>query len=101
MFHSAAMRLTVWYLTIILAISMIFSGLLYRVSSAELEHGASRQIGYFNNFLQPDDFSNYNQFRQKQLDEDISRLKGNLVIFNLLVLVAGGAVSYWLARRTL
>lgn len=101
MFHSAAVKLTLWYLAIIMAISLIFSGLLYRVSSQELEHNVNRQLGYFNNFLGPNDFDIYNNMRQHQLDEDTSRLKANLLVFNLLVLAAGGAASYWLARRTL
>jgi two-component system sensor histidine kinase CiaH len=101
MFHSAALKLTLWYLAIIMAISLMFSGLLYRVSSVELAHNVNRQIGYFNNFLTPDDFSNYSVFRQHQLNEDKNRLKANLFVFNLLVLAGGGAVSYWLARRTL
>jgi signal transduction histidine kinase len=101
MFHSAALKLTVWYLAIIMAISLIFSGLLYRVSTQELEHNVNRQLGYFNNFLGPIDFNIYNSMRQRQLDEDTGRLKGNLVVFNVLVLAAGGAASYWLARRTL
>jgi signal transduction histidine kinase len=101
MFHSAALKLTLWYLAIIMAISLIFSGLLYRVSSQELEHNINRQLGYFNNFLGPNDINIYNNLRQRQLNEDRNRLKGNLLIFNLLVLAGGGAASYWLARRTL
>ena len=84
-----------------MAISLIFSGLLYRVSSEGLEHNVNRQVGYFNNFLTQDDVLNYSTMRQHQLDEDLSRLKTNLFTFNLLVLAAGGAASYWLARRTL
>jgi signal transduction histidine kinase len=101
MYHSAALKLTVWYLAIIMAISLMFSGLLYRVSSQELEHNVNRQLGYFNNFLGPIDFNIYNGMRQRQLDEDTSRLKENLLVFNILVLAGGGAASYWLARRTL
>ena len=101
MFHSAALKLTLWYLAIIMAISLVFSGLLYRVSSVELEHNVNRQVGYFNNFLTPDDSTNYSIFRQKQLDQDEARLKANLAVFNLFVLAAGGITSYWLARRTL
>lgn len=101
MFHSAALKLTVWYLAIIMAISLVFSGLLYRVSSQELEHNVNRQLGYFNNFLGPNDFDIYNNLRQHQLNEDIAHLKANLLVFNIVVLAAGGAASYWLARRTL
>ena len=101
MFHSAAVRLTLWYLAIIMAVSIMFSGLLYRVSANDLERNVNRQIGYFNNFLGPGDFDNYSTLRRHQLNQDTDHLKANLIIFNLLVLVGGGAASYWLARRTL
>lgn len=101
MFHSAALRLTLWYLTIIMSVSIIFSGLLYHVSSADLQHNINRQLDYFDNFLGPGDFDNYSSLRQRQLSQDTRHLKGSLVLFNLAVLAGGGAASYWLARRTL
>jgi two-component system sensor histidine kinase CiaH len=101
MFHSAALKLTFWYLGIIMAISLVFSVSLYHVSSADLQHNVNRQIGYFNNFLGPDDTSNYRDLRSRQLSEDLKHLKGNLFLFNMFVLATGGAASYLLARRTL
>lgn len=101
MFHSAALRLTVWYLGIIMAISLIFSGLLYKVSLNDLNQNVNRQIGYFGNFLGQDDFDNYTSLRLRQLVQDKHHLRDNLIIFNLFVLAGGGAASYWLARRTL
>ncbi|HVS78899.1 MAG TPA: HAMP domain-containing sensor histidine kinase [Candidatus Saccharimonadales bacterium] len=101
MFHSAALRLTTWYLAIIMAISLIFSGLLYSVSVNDLNHNLNRQIGYFNNFLGPGDYNNYVILRNNQLDQDKSHLRASLVLFNILVLAGGGLASYWLARRTL
>ncbi|MBX4188638.1 HAMP domain-containing histidine kinase [Candidatus Saccharibacteria bacterium] len=101
MFHSAAVKLTVWYLVIIMVVSLIFSVSLYHVSGDQLGRNVNRQIGYFNNFLGPDETTNYGLLRQHQLDEDLRHLKNNLIFFNLLVLIGGGAASYWLARRTL
>ncbi|HSW78438.1 MAG TPA: HAMP domain-containing sensor histidine kinase [Candidatus Babeliales bacterium] len=101
MFHSAALKLTTWYLAIIMAISIVFSTLLYQVSSADIGHNVNRQISYFNNLLAPDESRNYRSLRTHQLDEDLNHLRSNLVIFNFLVLFFGGAASYWLARRTL
>ncbi|MGH7157217.1 MAG: sensor histidine kinase [Candidatus Saccharimonadales bacterium] len=101
MFHSAALKLTLWYLGIIMLISLVFSVSIYHVSSTDLGHGVNRQIGYFNNLLGPDQSTNYSLLRQRQLDQDLEHLKANLVFFNLLVLMGGGAASYWLARRTL
>jgi signal transduction histidine kinase len=101
MFHSAALRLTLWYLAIIMAVSVMFSTLLYHVSAADLERNVNRQIGYFTNFLGPGDVDSYTSLRERQLNQDRDHLKTNLVIFNILVLGGGGAASYWLARRTL
>jgi signal transduction histidine kinase len=101
MFRSAALKLTLWYLAIIMAISVVFSLSLYRVSSDDLYRNVNRQIGYFNNLLGPSEGENYKVLRSRQLDQDLSHLKANLIVFNLLVLLSGGAASYWLARRTL
>lgn len=101
MFHSAALKLTAWYLAIIMVISLIFSFSLYHVSGDDLGRNVNRQIGYFNNFLGPDESQTYGVLRQRQLNEDLRHLKSSLVIFNLLVLIGGGAASYWLARRSL
>jgi two-component system, OmpR family, sensor histidine kinase CiaH len=101
MFHSAALKLTLWYLAIIMAISLIFSFSLYRVSSDDLGRNVNRQIGYFNNLIGPGESQNYRALRGFQLNQDLNHLKANLFLFNLLVLASGGAASYWLARRTL
>lgn len=101
MFESAALKLTLWYLGIIMAISLVFSSLLYHVSGDELGRNVNRQVGYFEHFLGPDQSNDYGVLRQRQLDQDLHHLKANLILFNLLVLIGGGAASYWLARRTL
>jgi two-component system, OmpR family, sensor histidine kinase CiaH len=101
MFHSAALKLTTWYLALIMLVSICTSVALYHVSSIDLQRNNRRQVGFYNNFLGPDDISGLSSLRQKQLHEDQSHLKANLIIFNLFVLVAGGGASYLLARRTL
>jgi two-component system, OmpR family, sensor histidine kinase CiaH len=101
MFHSAALKLTLWYLAIIMALSIGLSVIIYHLASNELVVNTRRQIGFFNNELTPNDFNRYASLRQQQLERGVSRLRGNLVAFNVLVLAAGGAASYALARRTL
>jgi two-component system sensor histidine kinase CiaH len=101
MFHSAALKLTLWYLAIIMTISIAFSFSLYHVSSDDLGRNVNRQIRYFNDLLAPDESQNFGTLRQHQLDEDLRHLRGSLILFNLFVLLGGGAASYWLARRTL
>lgn len=101
MFHSAAVKLTLWYLAIIMAISLVFSLALYSVSSNDLGHNINRQVRYFNDLLAPDQSNAYGVLRSHQLDQDLSHLRDNLVLFNIVVLICGGVASYWLARRTL
>lgn len=101
MFRSAALRLTFWYLAIVMALSIGCSIALYRVSSGDLSRNAARQILFFNNNLIPEDFDSYSKLRLHQLNEDKDHLKANLLFFNALVLIIGGAISYMLARRTL
>lgn len=93
--------MTLWYLAIVMAISLVFSVALYHVSGDELGHNVNRQVGYFEQFLGPDQSNDYGVLRQHQLDQDLGHLRANLILFNLLVLIGGGAASYWLARRTL
>lgn len=101
MFHSAALRLTLWYLGLIMAISLAFSFALYHVSSNDLGQNVDRQIIYFTGFLTPYDSLNYQQLRQNQLKQDKNHLRDSLILFNFIVLAGGGAASYALARRTL
>lgn len=101
MFHSAALKLTGWYLAIIMTLSLGCSFALYHVSSNDLQRNAQRQIGFIDNSLRPRDLRDYIKLWQKQLSDNRNHLKANLVLFNTAVLVGGGAISYLLARRTL
>ena len=101
MFRSAAVRLTGWYLALIMVLSIGTSFALYHVSDSRLEENAGRQVEFFSGLLGPENASDFATLRHQQLEEDRAQLKSNLVIFNLLVLIGGGAASYGLARRTL
>lgn len=102
MFRSATLRLTLWYLGIVMAISLIFSGILYNETTRDLDRG-----------LRSESQSIYNQFPVFQNDPNVNisptsyyevsrhRLLIRLVGFNLIVFVAAGFSSYLLARRTL
>jgi two-component system sensor histidine kinase CiaH len=101
MFHSAALKLTVWYLAIIMALSIGFSSAIYHTSYDELQRDAHRQATFFQNQLTPYDFRDFSNSRKGQLAEERNRLISHLLSFNILVLVVGGAISYALARKTL
>lgn len=100
MFRSATFKLTMWYLALVMAISLIFSVVLYHVATGELARGLHHetqriydQFPVFNNspLLQPKD----------DLDIANHRILLQLISFNVVVLFSAGLASYWLARRTL
>lgn len=101
MFRSAAVKLTFWYLLIIMVLSIGCSLALYRISSNDIERIAKVQFSFLNSLLGPLDADNYLHLRQHQLSEDRQKLRANLIVFNIGVLVVGGITSYALARRTL
>lgn len=101
MFRSAALKLTLWYLAVIMALSIGLSLALYRVSSAELARSASRPVDLYNLIFGPEKAGSVQDLNAQQLAKDRNRLKSNLLLFNVGVLVIGGGVSYLFARRTL
>jgi len=101
MFHSAAIKLTGWYLIIIMALSIGCSLTIYHFSSDELARDNRRQAFFLNNNLPGPAFQNFAQLRATQLSDSRGHLKTNLIAFNFLVLAGGGIASYALARRTL
>lgn len=99
LFDSTTLRLTLWYVGILMMISLLFSGVLYRIGSDEFKHVLGpRRPGEMRMFIDDDTVI---ALRQQRIDDSNARLLGNLVIFNIVVLVGGGALSYLLARRTL
>lgn len=84
---------------IIMSLSIGCSVALYHVSSSELARSAERPYSISSVTIGGNDL--YNRQRQEILDQDLGHLKLNLIIFNVIVLVVGGGVSYALARRTL
>src|SRR3989344_196465 len=101
MFRSAPAKLTAGYLAIIMALSIGFSVALYHISSNELARSAQLPVDLYSVVFGPDNTTDINNLRLDQLEKDRSRLKLNLLLFNITVLVIGGGVSYILARRTL
>lgn len=100
MFHSAAVKLTTWYLAIIMALSIGLSVALYNVSNHDLTNNIRRQNNFFN-FLTPQDQRNLNSVRSGQIEDARDHLRNRLIFFNLIVILVGGGLSYILARRTL
>jgi signal transduction histidine kinase len=99
--RSTTARLAVSYLTIIMVLSVGFSYVLYKTSAHEL----GRQIppASILNPLQPDPEGGleFHHFFQRRIEEGRGHLLGQLIVLNLFVLLAGAALSYYLAQRTL
>jgi signal transduction histidine kinase len=105
MFQKAVVRLTFWYLALLMILSIFFSVILYSVSTAELTANQRKlenllQKGAFLERGQPA-FLEFNRAQLDQLEESRKSIQDNLINFNLVVLLAGGGLSYLLARRTL
>lgn len=92
MFQSARLKLTLWYLLIITVISLLFSTVIYRSLTSELDrmsrpHRRGSQI-------------------RMALDQDIvhavkNKIKFNLLLVNTIILGASGISAYFLAGKTL
>lgn len=98
LFDSATMRLTLWYMVILMTISVLFSILLYRVASDEIDRAFGPRGEMTRVYISEDGIVDV---REKIIRDSNQRLFTNLLLFNALVLVAGGGASYLLARRTL
>lgn len=101
LFNSATIRMTLWYLAIIMTISIVFSAVLYQVSTREFNRQIVIGTPPTAAFFLPNGFNEFQSLRLATIDESRNNLKANLVVFNLIIFVAGGLLSYILARRTL
>lgn len=100
LFTSATLKLTGWYLLILMVLSLTFSAILYELSASELRRGLRAPVGVQSVGLFMDN-EYAESLRESRYQEGVSRLTGNLIVLNLVTLLAGGGLSYLLARRTL
>jgi len=110
MFQSATLKLTAWYLAILMAISITFSVVIYQLNYREISFRLeSLQHSIIDELNAPIPFSAYfdgytNGSTSPLVTE--SRKASNqmilsLVYINLVVFIAGGLGAFFLARRTL
>src|SRR5680860_69210 len=103
-FRSTTLRLTGWYLMILMLLSIMFSVVIYQVASSEI----SARLDSFQTNLQESD----NSFiplpvriaaviQAQQVAEAKENISIELLYVNLLVFVMGGFGSYFLARQSL
>lgn len=102
MFESATVRLTAWYVVILMSISIAFSGAIYisaaNAVDARLHRFNGPQYWVPQPLQQREDFKNYNDAAAESIRQQII---SDLIRVNLFVLLVGGGLSYLLARRTL
>lgn len=96
--HSAVVKLTLYYIAVIMLLSLSFSLILYGIYSSELSRGFRRPPDIFQSQLNP---ARYEDFRNARIDEATSDLRNSLFIFNVVTLILGAVVGNLLARRTL
>lgn len=100
MTHAVVLRLTLFYLGIIMAMSIAFSFVIYHISSDELRRGA-RAPGAVVQMIDDPTLQTFESARRLQIDDSKTNLQRNLVLLNLGTLGLGAVISYGLARRTL
>lgn len=101
MFTSATLKLTAWYLMIVMAISLGFSALIYTTSISEVsERFKNIETKLRETLPEPSKFD-FANFRRLQIDEAQANLVTVLLYTNLIILGVGGAASYLWARQTL
>lgn len=95
MFQHTRIRLTAWYLLIIMSISLSFSFVLYKETSHEVERFARIQQLRFGRI--PHDEEIVNDLLQTVKQRILLRLG----MINLVILLATGGLGYFLAGKTL
>ncbi len=105
MFHKTSTKLAGLYLAVLMAISLFFSINVYQLSVQEFDRGFRGQGSILERG--PDFHSaprTLNQLLEEQksrYEEAKSRVLNRLIFINGVILLGGGFVSYYLARRTL
>lgn len=101
LFTSATIRLTFWYVSILMTLSILFSVIIFLITTAELSSNInSLQQALFglNNSI---DVSQYQALRIAQVGEVRANLIAALVVTNLGIFITGSIGCYHLAKRNL
>jgi two-component system sensor histidine kinase CiaH len=99
--QSARTRLALTYLSIIMILSLGFSVLLYQQSTNVVGFGYRRQANQLrsNIYFAPPDMVNH--IRDDGIHRFRNELTGKLILINFSMLIVGGFLSYYLAKRSL
>lgn len=105
MFRWVLLKMTVLYLSIIMVVSLFFSLNIYRLASQHIIMNAQQQQTIIQRrMIEPSDFLEDPTFlseRNSILTETKNQIIEQLLYTNLVILVLGGGLSYFLAQKTL
>lgn len=105
MFESAVIKLTLWYIGVLMLVSLAFSLPVFIITSDRLERSAVMQMEILRDSPRlRGGFGSTEVLesrREAQLELDRQQLLNNIILENILILVAGTIASYLFARRTL
>ena len=98
-FRSATLKLTGWYLGILMTVCLLFSGIIYSTTTQELDrplppNAQQRMLG-------DDSLDYFSQVRAERAAQVKHNMLLNLLALNLLTLTIGASLSYLFAKRTL
>ena len=96
LFFSATLKLAGWYLLILMTVSLLFSGIIFQVTSSELDV----QLNNWSKNHKTDGNTETTIIRDHP-SISTTNLLISLGYLNLIVLLGGGVCAYILARRTL
>lgn len=103
-FRTAYFKLTLFYVLIVMVISIGFSVIIYELSTIELNRGLDQQTEILKNLPRGNytqQFPDFEMLRLTQLAESAAHLRTNLIYFNLSILVFSSIACYFLAKKTL
>jgi signal transduction histidine kinase len=102
MFHSATVKLTLWYLAGIMILSVIFSILIFGLASSELDARFNViESRLENRGTQIPNMVNFTQIRTNEIAAAQHNILMVLLYANIVIFAIGGIGSYLWARRTL
>ena len=101
MFKSATLKLTAWYVFILVTISLLFSVVIYTIASSEFDNRISSLQQSVRSAYDIHNLTAYDSISSDQISKAQSSFIASLIITNLCIWVIGGVGSYYLAKRTL
>jgi len=100
---SALLRLTLIYVAVLTIVCVLFSIVIFRFSSQEINRGLRQQVvgirGIFGERFIDEEATD--ELRREQSAISHARLKGNLFLANIIVISSGAFLSYFFAKQTL